>query len=110
MIWMIAAISFHFVEVRQDRVLGVVFHRAQCPILQRIVMDGGARPPMWRFKIVILAILFVSCCIIYIFMKVYFPVELGALKHQETFISIEESGILVEGNATEDSNSSIVDN
>lgn len=68
-------------ETRQDKLLGVVLHRAQCPVLQRIVVDGG-RPPMFKTKIIILAVTFLGCIALYGFMKIYFSLEHDVITEQ----------------------------
>ncbi|CAL8129193.1 unnamed protein product [Orchesella dallaii] len=46
-----------YVEWKQGKLIGVYFHRARCPALQRILMDGGARPPLMRMKVVLICVM-----------------------------------------------------
>lgn len=76
LIGVICAIAFYLVERKQDKILGVVLHRAQCPVLQRIVLDDGAKPPLGYVKIAILIFLVASKTALYVFMKIAYSPDI----------------------------------
>ncbi|CAL8129208.1 unnamed protein product [Orchesella dallaii] len=63
-----------YVEWKQDQVIGLVAHRARCPVLQRILMEGRAKPPMMKIKILVLGTLSIVLLSYFLCMKVYFRV------------------------------------
>ncbi|CAL8068977.1 unnamed protein product [Orchesella dallaii] len=61
-----------FYENKQENILGLNFHRAACPVLQRIVMEHRKRPPMTKQKVVVLLVMVGSLFGLYIFMELVF--------------------------------------
>ncbi|CAL8129186.1 unnamed protein product, partial [Orchesella dallaii] len=58
-----------YVEYRQGEILHIGLHRARCPVLQRIIMEGGAKPPMMKVKTVILVVMSGLLVFLYVYME-----------------------------------------
>ncbi|CAL8068975.1 unnamed protein product [Orchesella dallaii] len=67
----IIGLTMHL-EHKQNDVLGLNFHRAKCPVLQRIVMEDGGRPPLMKQKIVLLVVMVGTLFGLFLVMEIIF--------------------------------------